>query len=211
MFDDIKNNLTSKMLEVRIWLNNMNDNDDFSRINKGLYYVYVYGIYEETVRGIIQQTIFALDARSIRINDCIFDLYPLIFSKEYDSIYGVGNEHKWERRWNISERFKANDLINIPCEEIPTDGKNIRVKQLQSIIKSFGITSDVLPRPEIGGHIQEMVNNRNYIAHGNKTPKEVGGGVTINDLKHKLDCIIEECTYLIDTFEDYIVNEKYLR
>ena len=47
MFDDIKTDLTSKMLELKIWLSNLNDNDDFSQINKGLYFVYVYGIYEE--------------------------------------------------------------------------------------------------------------------------------------------------------------------
>lgn len=41
----------------------------------------------------------------------------------------------------------------------------------------------MLPRNEIGGYIQEMVDNRNYIAHGNKTPKEVGRNFTILDLK----------------------------
>lgn len=68
-----------------------------------------------------------------------------------------------------------------------------------------------MSRPEIGGHIKEMVDNRNYIAHGNKTPREVGSNVTINDLKTKLEYIIEECMYLIDTFDDYIENEKYIR
>lgn len=50
MFDEIKNEMTRKICELRIWLSNMRDDDDFSSINKGLFYVYIYGIYEEIVR-----------------------------------------------------------------------------------------------------------------------------------------------------------------
>lgn len=47
MFDEIKEEMTRKICELRIWLSNINDSDDFSAINKGLFYVYIYGIYEE--------------------------------------------------------------------------------------------------------------------------------------------------------------------
>ncbi len=182
MFDEIKNEMTRKICELRIWLSNMRDDDDFSSINKGLFYVYIYGIYEEIVRQTVQKTIEELNARSVKINECIYELYALIFSAEYDSIYGVGNEHKWEKRWDISTKMIENPIVLIPNEIIPTDGKNLRYRQLQSIAKTFGIHDDILPRPEIGGDIQEMVNNRNYIAHGNKTPKEVGREVSVSDL-----------------------------
>lgn len=42
MFDDIKDEATRKICELRIWLSNINDGDDYSAINKGLYYVYIY-------------------------------------------------------------------------------------------------------------------------------------------------------------------------
>ena len=98
----------------------------------------------------------------------------------------------------------GNPIVLIPNEIIPTDGKNLRYRQLQSIAKTFGIHDDILPRPEIGGDIQEMVNNRNYIAHGNKTPKEVGREVSVSDLQRKLLHISEACTYIVDIYEKYI-------
>lgn len=211
MFDEIKNEMTRKICELRIWLSNMRDDDDFSSINKGLFYVYIYGIYEEIVRQTVQKTIEELNARSVKINECIYELYALIFSAEYDSIYGVGNEHKWEKRWDISTKMIENPIVLIPNEIIPTDGKNFRYRQLQSIAKTFGIHDDILPRPEIGGDIQEMVNNRNYIAHGNKTPKEVGREVSVSDLQRKLLHISEACTYIVDIYEKYINEQKYLR
>lgn len=89
--------------------------------------------------------------------------------------------------------------------------KNLRYRQLESIAKSFGIHNAILPRAEIGGNIQEMVDNRNYIAHGNKTPKEVGREVSVNDLQRKLDHISEACAYIIELYEKYIEEQMYLK
>lgn len=125
--------------------------------------------------------------------------------------YGVGNEHKWEKRWNISDKLTRNPIVSIPNEIVPTDGKNLRYRQLESIAKSFGIHNAILPRAEIGGNIQEMVDNRNYIAHGNKTPKEVGREVSVNDLQRKLDHISEACAYIIELYEKYIEEQMYLK
>ena len=60
-------------------------------------------------------------------------------------------------------------------------------------------------------YIQEMVDNRNYIAHGNKTPKEVGRNFTILDLKNRCDYMEEVCNYVIAEYEAYIQERKYLR
>lgn len=79
------------------------------------------------------------------------------------------------------------------------------------IANSFGMKENVLPRNEIGGYIQEMVDNRNYIAHGNKTPKEVGRNFTILDLKNRCDYMEEVCNYVIAEYEAYIQERKYLR
>jgi len=42
VFNEIKEELTRKICELRLWLSNINDSDDFSAINKGLFYVYIY-------------------------------------------------------------------------------------------------------------------------------------------------------------------------
>ena len=92
----------------------------------------------------------------------------------------------------------------------PTDGKNIRINQLQSIANSFGIKGTVIPKAEIGGYIQELVDNRNYIAHGNKTPNDVGKNFSVTDLVKRYEIISEVCDYIITTYESYIREKQYL-
>lgn len=213
MFEDIRDSITRKFLELKIWVANIPSgmgDGSFAIISRGLFFVYVYGLYEEIVRQIIFTVISQLNAIGTPIDHCIYELYSLALSPEYDAIYGVGNDHKWEKRWAISDKLKENSRISI-VEDLPTDGKNIRYRQLDSIARSFGMKDDILPRAELGGYINEMVDNRNAIAHGNKLPKEIGGRYTNQDLLDRCEFISEICTHICSTYEKYITEGKYLR
>lgn len=214
MFKDIKREITRKFLELKLWVTNIppgTPGNDFEAISFGLFFVYIYGIYEESIRRITSETIEGLNNSNVTIDKCIYELYTVIFSAEYDSLYNVGNEHKWEKRWEISRKMLDNSIISIPNDIFPMDGKNIRYRQLESIANSFGMKKDILPRAEIGGYIQEMVNNRNYIAHGNKSPREVGRNYTRDELLQRCTFISEVCTYIVDVYEQYISNREFLR
>ena len=214
MFDSIKETITRNFRDLKLWISNIPDvqnGTDFQAISFGLFFVYIYGIYEEIIRTIISSTISELNESSVDIGQCIYELFPLIFAPEYDSLYAVGNEHKWEKRWEISNKLVQNPTIQLSTELFPTDGRNLRIRQLESLKNTFGIKDNILPRPEIGWYIQEMVDNRNGIAHGNKLPKEVGRAFTKKDLIDRCDYISEICTYLCGVYESYILDKEYIR
>lgn len=94
---------------------------------------------------------------------------------------------------------------------MPTDGQNFRYRQLESIWKTFCIQDPILPHGSTGGRIQEMVDLRNSIAHGNESPVEIGKRFTADDLQIRFDVIDEYCNYVIITFENYINNKHYLK
>ena len=48
LFDEIKNELTRKVCELKLWLANIDERNQYCNITKGLYFVYMYGIYEES-------------------------------------------------------------------------------------------------------------------------------------------------------------------
>lgn len=215
MFDENKNNITRKFLELKMWVNSIPEKqeckDSFDSINKGLFFVYAYGIYEGIVHDIISETIMELNTASIPIDKCIFELYSIIFSPEYDSLRDVGIEHKWEKRWAISSKMLGNSNVLIQGDMFPTDGKNLRYKQLEMIAKSFGLKSEVLPRVELKGFLDELVNNRNDIAHGNKLPKDVGGRYSRQELLTRCENMSEICSHICISYENYIIKKQYLR
>ena len=214
MFNDIRANITRNIRDIKIWVENITVDSttlDFQATSYGLFFVYIYGVYEAIIKQIVSVTINELNHSGVGINSCIIELYSVLLSNEYDALYQIGNDKKWEKRWDISKKIKLNLPIDIPSVLFPTDGRNIKVRQLESIKNSFGIDRDVLPRPEIGGYITEMVDHRNHIAHGDVLPNEVGRSYTKTDILNRCDFISEVCNHLCDIFEEYIVGRKYIR
>ena len=221
MFEDIKRDIEANIRGIRLWTENIYKGQEedsrgpdpfgFRETSAGLFFVYIYGVYEEIVRRIITDTIRALNSSGIHIEQCSYGLYPLAFSAEFDSLCGAGSQTKWQNRWKISQKIQDNPEINIPLELFPTDGKNLKHRQLSSLFCSFGLECDPLPRAEIGGYITEIVNNRNYIAHGDDLPKNIGRRYTKEDLLKRCDIVSEVCNYIAESFEKYIQENKFTK
>ena len=134
----------------------------------------------------------------------------MIFSREFDSIYKAGNAPKWEKRARISERLNKNDIVHID-DLLPTDGRNIQKKQLESIALVFGLKDSAFPNDECQGYLVEAVENRNHIAHGDESPAEVGKRFTVKDLIKNETKIEELSLYILEEYEQYINNKDFLR
>lgn len=217
MFSEIKRTTTSSLLEIKKYLDEVakllptlpEQPNDFHNSLKGLFFVYLYGVYESAVTKTVRATVEALNDSHILLSECIVELYTMILNDEYDSIEGVGRKNKWKNRWKIPEKFRANGQIKINTAVLPTDGQNYKYSQLESIVKSFGVPHNVLPQDDIGGYIKEMVTFRNHIAHGDELPSDVGKKFTIAELSFRLQKIDAFCTYFIDMFENYISSSEY--
>lgn len=219
MFDDIKREATDKIIKIKLYVSQINNiaptppesPGEFYNTLKGLFFVYLYGIFEMVVTKTIRRTIDKLNSSGVNINQCKLDLLPLILSPEFDAIYGVGGTKKWQRRWAVSKKLIDNEPLYINESLFPTDGRNIQKKQLESLYITFGNNNPVFPRPEMQGYLEELVRYRNYIAHGDMLPQEIGRRFTMNDLEIRLSNIDELCTYFIDSFDSYIMQEDYLQ
>ena len=217
MFSEIKRTTTSSLLEIKKYLDEVSkllpalpeEPSDFHNSLKGLFFVYLYGVYESAVTKTVRATIEALNDSHALLSECIVELYTMILNDEYDAIEGAGRKTKWKSRWKVPEKFRDNHHIKVNTEVLPTDGQNYRYAQLESIVKSFGVPHDVLPQADIGGYIAEMVTFRNHIAHGDELPSDVGKKFTIPELSSRLQKIDAFCTYFIDMFENYISSSEY--
>lgn len=219
VFNDIKEETTSGFLKVKSYLSELGmalpapptSPSDFQNTLKGLFFVYVYGVFERTITKTIGRTISGLNSAGVKISECKIDLLALVLSPEYDALYGAGDNTKWPKRWNVSKKLIEDNQLFIVEELFPTDGKNIRKKQLESLNKSFGNEQPIFPRPEMQGYLEEVVQYRNYIAHGDMLPQDIGKRFTIAELEKRRENIDELCTYLIDSYERYVINGEYLK
>jgi hypothetical protein len=176
---------------------------------KGLFFVYLYGVYEFTVKSIIQETVSILNNMSLRIVDCKPVLLSLILSADCDSIRDVGRDKLWPKRQQLFAQINTPQLASINTAVMPTSGKNLRLEELESIWGSFGLTGSILPTPRSRIRIEELVNNRNAIAHGSDSPTQVGSRYTVTELSTFLQDIDLICTHLLQSFSSYLTSGDY--
>lgn len=210
MLSDIKEDLTRKFRDLKIWIEKLDDTPGFA-VERGLYFVYVYGVFEWLVTMVIQRTIEELNDYHGTIDEYIYDVYPLIFSGEFDAIQGCGNKTKWSSRSAISKRLSDNDNILIDASLLPTDGRNIQFNQLKSIAETFGKSGSILPSDRTRGYMVETVENRNHIAHGDETPGEVGARTTKEEIFKNYNSMHELSEYILEQYDQYAKNKEYLK
>lgn len=219
MFSDILAISTNRLTQIRNYLNILDRSipplpqqpTDYDNTCKGLFFVYIYGVYEYTIHSTVVQTIECINNSNKNMLDMKNILMCLSLNDEYNSIASVGANKRWEKRWELLNKIEANEKVCISTDIMPTDGKNFQHRQLESIWTSFGITTPIYPRESTGGRIKEIVGFRNDIAHGDKSPLEIGRTFTLMDLFIRFNDINEYCSYIVDTFENYINNQEYLR
>lgn len=220
MFEDIKAESTRRLIEIRNTIKYIKMSESRRKTilpnptvtcMKGLFFVHLYGVYEYTISSCISSTLDHINNLNIKISEYKPRFLSLALNSDIVSLTMVGVEKRWERRWKFFDLYENDDVIIFENDLIPTDGKNIRYKQLESIWKSFSIQDPILPRVDIGGRIHEMVEFRNSVAHGNESPHDIGRRFTPDDLLIRLDAIDTYCTYFIIVFESYINNRHYLK
>jgi hypothetical protein len=217
MFSDIKSNSSTLLIEVRDYLSLIDNLNSITPLTpsvslncaKGLFFVHLYGAWEFTVKAIIVRTIELINSSNTKIIDCKTNFLCLALNNHLDALSSVGSSKKWDKRHGLFSDLYSNEIVTITVETFPTDGKNIRKSQLESIWNSFCIPDPIFPRMELNGRITELVENRNKVAHGSDSASNVGRAFTPTDLLNRYNDINELCTYLILTFEDYINNTKY--
>ncbi|MBL0736836.1 hypothetical protein JI750_08090 [Flavobacterium sp. GN10] len=217
MFNDLKTESASKLVEVREFLDLTSNlippaptpTPNSLLTAKGLFYVHVYGVFEFTITSCVKKTISAINIESTNVNNIKPLLLSLALNPEFDSLSSTKNRN-WTQRWNLFEKIRDNVIAQISTDLMPTDGKNIRFAQLESIWKTFCISAPILNAPSIGGRLKDIVDNRNAIAHGNNTPAEIGSRVSISDLYNRYNEMSSYCSYIIQVFEDYVNNKDFM-
>jgi hypothetical protein len=88
----------------------------------------------------------------------------------------------------------------------PSDGSHFRARQIQTIWDIFGLTGPIVPDNKFIGRIDELVENRNAIAHGRRTSEDVGSGYSFDDMGKRVDDIEKISIHLLTEMENHYNN-----
>ncbi len=111
----------------------------------------------------------------------------------------------WEQRLDLVAKLDSTEpLQSLDNTVFPKDGSHYRVKQLETIWAVFGLTVPVVPEQRLIGRIEELVENRNAIAHGRRAAEEVGGRYSSLEIEKTIDDVEQISSYVVTQMEAHL-------
>lgn len=178
---------------------------DPSQTAKGLVFVQVYAIHEYTVQNVVRLATDAIVAHSHAYVDLRPSLLAMFLDPELSSLRDCGSDRVWESRLKLFDRASSKDSIP-SINSLPFDGTHFRHTHLNLILRVFGVSRKLTLRRRHLYRIDEVVNNRNSIAHGGETAENVGRRYSRGDIVQIIIQMRSICLRLISIISEHCDN-----
>jgi HEPN superfamily RiboL-PSP-like protein len=214
MFNELRNEVLSRLVDVDRFSKQTcsPDGDRLAAVAKGLAFVHMYAAYEHCFCGSVQAGILTLNGMAIPHCDVRRELLSLTMDARINSaIDSDKTRNKWANRFALFEYLFSNEPAEVTIGLIPGNYEHYKYAHLQIVWRAFGLPLPVLPEPRLMGFVDEMVDHRNAVAHGRKTPYEVGRGYTAGDIDDRVKFTETVCLHLIAAVEQHFADAQNLK
>ena len=210
MFATLRSDVVSRFAVMRSFFRaTQSFRGDIAAAAKGLAFVQAYAVYEFTVKSAVQISIDAINSHGTMLKEMSPSLLALYLDPELSALRDCGIRGVWNNRIQIFQRAFSSDPVQLSSgTSPPTDGSHYRHTNLLMIFEVFGIRRLPVRRRRHLFRIDEVVNNRNQIAHGSETAEEVGRRYTRPEISHVIDQMESVCLLLVAIFDSYCVDSS---
>ncbi|WP_324042186.1 MAE_28990/MAE_18760 family HEPN-like nuclease [Aeromonas caviae] len=177
---------------------------------RGLLIVNLYACLEFSVNQAVERTLIIVDSLGVPYTHMTHKFHTVSMSDAFKSIKDSGAKKTWETRIQFMEKLFSSQPCHVNSSTFSLDLQNVWVNTLKELLSCFGINKAHLPNMAYAGHIDDIVNKRNAVAHGRESPQSVGRSQRCLELEAKWTIISETCEYITSIFDEYIKNLEFI-
>lgn len=219
-FRALKSDVHTRFGEVNVLLNHIKIIEDLVippaptpleyKILKGLFYVHIYACIEFAVNKLVVDTLLLIKSKNISYNHFENKFHTISLHSNLQSVRDCNPKHFLDKSADIFLQIDSTDIATFDETLISKYIQNVWGKTFNQLTKTFG-----MPNFPITGRtisiFDELVDNRNKIAHGRESAENVGAAPNYTDLKTKYDTVYVAINLYIDHFETYFSSKEYIK
>jgi len=181
-------------------------NSHLLKTSKGTVYLILYNLIESTMREAVVKIHEKISVAGVSFNNLRLELQTKIIQrakKNNTPLATVLEEYAGDISLNIhNAALKKEELFS----------GNIDRKEIKSTASIYGFNDKTdYRKTKNGEHLTNIKENRNDLAHGNKTFSEVGSTKSIAELKVLCNEVIAFMYEIFDNIIDCVDSQKYLK
>ena len=204
MFPDLQLEILDRFTAVEQYFRKSprGPNDPNAQMAKGLVFVPIYAVYEYAAKSVMQLAIKEIAAHAHTYSALSPSLLAVFLDPQLDAFRDCPAKSQWEKRFSLFEVALSKRSIT-PVETVPHDGSHFRHTQLLVMLKALGIHRSLTVRKRHLFKIDEIVENRNAVAHGLETPADVGRRYSRSDIARDIRLMRSICLRLIKIVSEH--------
>lgn len=180
------------------------------KIMRGLFYVHLYAVIERSINEIVETTISIINSNRVQSNHFTLMFNTIAKMDRIQAIRDCGNGKTLGKSTELFEEINSKRIIEINETAFSMKLQNIWAKTIEEVLMSFGIKTLQLMLSERLA-INEIVDNRNKVAHGRETAVTIGERHRADVLRKRLDTSQLLVSKIVDVFEEFYTKKAYLK
>lgn len=180
------------------------------QILKGFFYVHIYANIEYTINSLITTTIGLAKSKNVPHNHLEIKFNTIATVSNLQSIRDCNPKAFLDKSSDLFIKIESTNIANYDDTFISKYLQNIWGKTFNQLTKTFGMNTFIISPREIF-LFDEIVDNRNKLAHGRDSAAAIGASPKYTDLKNKFDEVYDVIHRYINHFELYYNNKEFIQ
>jgi hypothetical protein len=205
MFPDLQLEILDRFTAVEQFLRKSPKHGDLSQTAKGLVFVQIYAIYEYTAKNITRLAITEIASQKHNYANLRASLLAIFLDPQLRALRDCGEAKAWEKRLELFDRAVAEYPI-ATVFTMPHDGSYFKHTQAALILRTLGIKRKLTVRRQHPYRIDEVVDHRNSVAHGEETARDIGRRYSRKEIWDRIELMKRFCLRLISLSSEHCSN-----
>jgi hypothetical protein len=215
----VRNKARAHFNEVQVFLNFITQQEPNNPIDvtpaevkvmRGLFYVHLYSALEKTINMSVEHTLLLISSDNVKNKHYTLPFNAISVLNELKSFKDSGYRYFFRKSIDLFQAVGGSQISCINETAFANSLQNIWMSTIDEIRGAFGM-SNIAVNPRIRTTVDEIVEKRNAVAHGRETASDVGERHRSDVLRIKLQLIQDFANMIIDDFEKYYNDKKYLK
>lgn len=165
-------------------------------------FLLLYNLVESTMRNAIEAIFDELSSNKISFDSVSTEIKKIV-------LYNFKNRSPDNIHYKITDI--SIDIIKAGFNSKELFSGNVDRDEITKTARRYGFSYDTdYSKTKHGEKLNNVMRNRNDLAHGNKSFAEVGKNISIGELLQVEKEVIEYLKQILQNIEDYLIERKYL-
>ncbi len=180
------------------------------KVMKGLFFVLLYGALEKSATETVQLLLTQIKSLEPKNDHVTIRFNVISMSRKWKSIKDKGYKGAFAQMTDFFSALESNDYLGIDETLFSDLMQNIWANTIDEVVGAFGMSGFTLTLAE-RVLLDELVNNRNAIAHGRESAASVGERYRCDELRKRHGDIQTLIDNFIDRLEIYFDTREFVQ